>query len=251
MDKPPGERIEWFGVIFMTWLKRYIGASVLISVVALLATLLLSRAATEVFSGQSDFPPTVVIDAGHGGEDGGAVSVTGVHESGVNLEISLRLNDMLHLLGIQTRMVRETDESVSTEGSTISQRKVSDIRNRVALVEGTPNALLVSVHQNQFAQSQYRGAQVFFAGTDGSQTLAEQLQATLSAQVDPNNHRQCKAARDIYLLEHVSCTAVLVECGFLSNPAEEALLQEAPYQKKLAAALAGVIYAHLEAENEV
>ena len=237
----------------MTWTKRYIGISLLLSAGLLLATLLLSRAGTAVavLARQTDPAPTVVLAPGHGGEDGGAVSVTGAHESGVNLEISLRLNDLLQLLGVRTRMVRRTDVSVSTEGSTISQRKVSDIRNRVRLVEDTPNAVLVSIHQNQFSQSQYRGAQVFYAGTDGSRTLAQALQAQLAAQVNPKNHRECKAARDIYLLEHVRCTAVLLECGFLSNPAEEALLRDADYQKKLAAAAACTIFTYLEAPHEV
>ena len=193
----------------------------------------------------------IIIDAGHGGEDGGAVSVTGVYESKLNLEIALRINDLLHLLGVQTEMVRTEDVSVYTEGSTIAQKKVSDIRHRVALVEQTPNALLVSVHQNQFSEAKYRGAQVFYAKTDGSQALAEQLQAALAVQVDPNNHRACKQAKDIYLMEHVSCPAVLVECGFLSNSAEEALLRDAAYQKKLAAAVAGTIFSYLEEADEV
>lgn len=105
--------------------------------------------------------PVVVLDAGHGGEDGGAVTATGVYESRLNLEITLRLNDFLQLLGVPTRMVRTGDVSVSTEGETVAQRKSSDIRNRVALVESIPGCWLVSVHQNRFEQEQYRGAQVF------------------------------------------------------------------------------------------
>lgn len=195
-------------------------------------------------------PVTVVIDAGHGGEDGGAISVTGVHESKLNLEIALRLNDLLHLFGVRTSMIRTEDISVYTEGSTIAQKKVSDIHRRVELVRQTEKPLLVSIHQNRFQESKYRGAQVFYAKTDGSRALAERLQEQLAAQVDPNNHRACKQARDIYLMEHVSCTAVLVECGFLSNPAEEALLRDADYQKKLAAAVACTIFSYTEEANE-
>ena len=167
------------------------------------------------------------------------------------LDTVLHLEELLHLLGVRTAMIRTEDVSVYTEGDTIAQKKVSDIRHRVAMVEQTPNALLIRIHQNQFSEAKYRGAQVFYAKTDGSQALAEQLQAQLAAQVDPNNHRACKQAKDIYLMEHISCTAVLVECGFLSNSAEEALLRDAAYQKKLAAAVACTIFSYLEEADEV
>ena len=227
------------------------GLYLFVCAVAVLGALLISRAGTAiaVLSADTARMPTVVIDAGHGGEDGGAISVTGVRESTLNLEISLRLNDLLHFLGVRTEMIRTTDVSVYTEGTTIAQKKVSDIHNRVAAVDRTPDALLVSIHQNQFSESQYRGAQVFYA--QGSQELAELLQSVLVEQVDPRNHRQCKQAKGIYLLEHISCPAVLIECGFLSNPAEEALLRDAAYQKKLACAIACTLASYLEEAHEV
>ena len=232
--------------------KSYGVICLLLCAAAIVSALGLSKAGSALHTALTYEPPvTVVIDAGHGGEDGGAVSVTGVYESKLNLEIAQRVNDLLHLLGMRTAMVRTEDVSVYTEGSTIAQKKVSDIRHRVTMVEQTPNALLLSIHQNQFSEAKYRGAQVFYAKTDGSQALEEQLQAQLAVQVDPNNHRACKQAKDIYLMEHVSCTAVLVECGFLSNPAEEALLRDAAYQKKLAAAVAGTIFSYLEEADEV
>lgn len=232
--------------------KTYALICVLVCAAAILSALGLSRIGSAIHAAITYEPPvTVVIDAGHGGEDGGAVSVTGVHESGINLEIALRVNDLLHLLGIETAMIRTGDVSVYTEGSTVAQKKVSDIRHRVEIVRQTERPLLLSIHQNQFQEAKYRGAQVFYAQTDGSQALAERLQEQLAAQVDPNNHRACKRARDIYLMEHISCTAVLVECGFLSNPAEEALLRDAAYQKKLAATVACTIFSFLEEANEV
>lgn len=234
-------------------MKYYVRICLLLSFCTVLGAALLSRAGSALVRVSTELPtvPTVVIDAGHGGEDGGAVSVTGVHESVLNLEIALRLNDFLHLFGQQTVMIRTSDQSVATEGDTIAQKKVSDIRNRVRQTGQTPNALLVSIHQNQFQESKYRGAQVFYADSEGSQALAEHLQTQLAAQLDPKNHRACKPARDIYLMEHVHCTAVLVECGFLSNPAEEALLRDAIYQKKLATVIAAAIFSHLEATYEV
>lgn len=235
----------------MSYFKKSVGFYLFVCAVVIMGAMLLSRAgsAVAVLSSEVSTAPIVVIDAGHGGEDGGAISVTGVRESTLNLEISQCLNDLLHFLGIQTKMIRTEDVSVYTEGETIAQKKVSDIHNRVAMVEQTPNALLVSIHQNQFSESQYRGAQVFYAS--GSQELAELLQSELAEQVDPKNHRECKQAKGIYLLEHISCPAVLVECGFLSNPAEEALLRDEAYQKKLASVIACTLASHLEEVNEV
>ena len=121
----------------------------------------------------------IVIDPGHGGEDGGAISCTGKNESNFNLQIALRMNDLLHLLGYDTVMIRTTDSSVYTTGQTISQKKVSDLKQRVRIVDRTPSALLLSIHQNTFPEGQYSGAQVFYAKTDGSEELAKLLQDSL------------------------------------------------------------------------
>lgn len=180
----------------------------------------------------------IVIDAGHGGEDGGAVSCSGVAESGINLEIALRLDDLMHLLGFETKMIRTTDISVYTEGASIAAKKVSDLKNRVRLVNETPNALLISIHQNLFADCRYSGAQVFYNAAGEARALAEALQSAFVATVNSGSNRKCKRAEKIYLMEHVSCPAVLVECGFLSNPEEEARLRTAQYQKKLCCVIA-------------
>lgn len=142
--------------------------------------------------------------------------------------------------------------AIYSEGaSSFSEKKISDIHNRVKLVEETPGAVLVSIHQNNFPEAKYRGAQVFYAATSGSEDLAKQTQQILAAQVDPNNHRECKPAKEIYLLKHITCPAILVECGFLSNEAEEALLRDSTYQKKLAAAVCCSVMTYLEETNEV
>lgn len=231
--------------------KKYVGWILLIAFVTILGAEILSRVGSAVVAWTESTEKTVVIDAGHGGEDGGAVSVSGIYESKLNLEISLRLNDFLRFLGVQTVMIRNSDISVYTEGNTISQRKVSDIRNRVNIVESTQNALLVSIHQNHFSQSQYRGAQVFYAPTNGSEDLARMLQEMVASQVDTSNRREYKKVQDVYLMEHITCPAVLIECGFLSNYEEERLLSDAAYQKKLITAFGCCIYNYLEATNEV
>ena len=199
-------------------------------------------------------PVIVVIDAGHGGEDGGAVSKDGIHESQLNLEIALRLDDLLHLLGQETQMIRREDISVYTEEArTIAEKKVSDLKNRVSIVNRVPNALLVSIHQNMFEDARYDGAQVFYAPTNGSQALAESLQALAAQVLDPDNHRAAKPADTVYLMKNISCTGVLVECGFLSNAAECAKLRTAEYQKQISIVLAGGItdYIRKADSNEI
>lgn len=193
----------------------------------------------------------IVIDAGHGGEDGGAVSCTGVNESSINLEISLRLNDFCHLLGCRTVMLRTEDSALYDPGAgTISEKKVSDLKNRVKLVNETDNALLISIHQNQFSEEKYHGAQVFYAPTGGSEELAEQVQQALRTAVDPQNNRQCKRADSVYLMNEIQCTGILVECGFLSNRMEEAQLRDPAYQKQLAAVIGCCVSNYLQKEPE-
>lgn len=190
----------------------------------------------------------IIIDAGHGGEDGGATSCTGILESAMNLEIALRLDDLFHLLGYDTAMIRTTDISVYTQGETIAQKKVSDLKQRVSLINQTENALLVSIHQNHFSDSRYSGAQVFFAPNAGSESLAKALQASFVETVNLGSNRNCKKADGIYLMQHIDCTGVLVECGFLSNPEEEAKLRSADYQKQLCCVIAATVSSYLSTQ---
>lgn len=193
----------------------------------------------------------VVIDAGHGGEDGGAVSCTGVLESKINLEIALRLEDLLHLLGIDTLMIRTTDRSVYTQGDTIAAKKVSDLKERVRIINETENALLISIHQNYFSDGRYYGAQVFYSPTDESSELAAKMQTALVQALNPESNRKSKQAEGIYLMEHIDCTGILIECGFLSNAEEEARLRSADYQKQLCTVIASTAaqFISLDAEK--
>lgn len=187
-------------------------------------------------------PYTIVVDAGHGGEDGGATSVSGVLESQINLEIAQRADAFLMLLGFQTKMVRDTDTAIyDASATTLREKKISDLRNRVKLVNETPNALLLSIHQNTYTDSRYAGAQVFYAASSGSRALAEMTQETIRQLLDSENNRKAKPAETVYLMQNVQCTAVLVECGFLSNEAEDLKLQSESYQKKLALAFGSAL----------
>lgn len=183
----------------------------------------------------------IILDAGHGGVDGGATSCTGKLESSFNLEIALRLNDLFHLLGYETKMIRTTDTSVYTKGETIAQKKVSDLKERVRIVNETENGLLLSIHQNNFTDGKYSGAQVFYGHSGQSQHLAKALQTAFVSSLNPDSKRQCKESKGIYLMEHIDCTGVLIECGFLSNVQEEAKLRSADYQQKLCCVIAATV----------
>jgi N-acetylmuramoyl-L-alanine amidase len=199
-------------------------------------------------------PITVIVDAGHGGEDGGAATASGVLESHLNLQIALRMEQFLALCGIEPMMIREDDVSIYTGScNTLSEKKVSDLKNRVQIVNAVPNGLLVSIHQNHFSQSRYSGAQVFYASTEGSRDLAQEVQNELRIALNNDNHREIKEASSVYLMQHIDCTGILVECGFLSNPEEANLLQKDEYQKKLTCAICGAVSRYLEgsSQNEV
>lgn len=175
----------------------------------------------------------IIIDAGHGGIDGGAVSCTGVLESGINLEIALRLQDLSHLLGYDTVMIRTTDISIHTSGQTIAQKKISDLKERVRIINSVENGVLLSIHQNYFPDDRYSGAQVFYNGDEESAKLANILQDGFISALNPGSNRKVKKAKGIYLMEHIDCTGVLIECGFLSNYQEEMKLRSEEYQKQL------------------
>lgn len=185
-------------------------------------------------------PHCIVIDAGHGGEDGGAISCSGKSESMFNLQIALRLDDLFHLLGYHTTMIRQTDRSVYTAGDTIAQKKVSDLKNRVQIANRTPESILISIHQNTFPEEKYSGSQVFYASNAKSAELAKKMQLSLVSTLNPGSNRKEKQGSGIYLLDKIYVPGILVECGFLSNPAEEALLRTPEYQKKLCCVIATV-----------
>ncbi len=211
----------------------------LIFLALLFVTLIGSKAVTVIYE---TMPLTnrhvIVIDAGHGGEDGGATSCTGIVESQLNLQIALRLNDLLHLLGYQTRMIRTEDVSVYTIGDTIAAKKISDLKERVRIVNCTENAVLLSIHQNYFTDDRYNGAQVFYSSNRESEILAKSLQQSLVKSLNPGSNRRAKKSSGIYLMEHIQCPGALIECGFLSNPEEESKLCSEDYQKKLCCVVA-------------
>ena len=214
-----------------------------IVVLLLLISTIFGSEIVSVASERSDIKPQrcVVIDAGHGGVDGGATSCTGVLESNLNLDIARRLDDLLHLIGMHTVMIRTEDVSIYTEGESIAAKKVSDLKKRVQIINDTKNAVLVSIHQNFFGDPRYSGAQVFYAKTEGSDTLAKEMQRQLVKTLNPDSNRQAKLANGIYLMKNIHCTGILIECGFISNFAEENKLRSDTYQKEICCVIASTL----------
>jgi N-acetylmuramoyl-L-alanine amidase len=194
-----------------------------------------------VFSANTEnSTPLIIIDPGHGGEDGGAVSSDGtICESHLNLAVAQRVNDLFRFFGHPTLMTRTEDISIYTEGNTIKARKVSDIQNRVALVNSAESAVLLSIHQNSLPSSPItHGAQAFWNQENGAEDLALQIQNYLNPVINPDRPKKPRPIPEsIYLMNHVQAPAVLIECGFLSNREETLQLQESSYQTKLAAAI--------------
>lgn len=195
-----------------------------------------------------DVDRVLILDAGHGGEDGGASSASGKMESDINLDIVLKTEALMAFLGVRTELTRSEDRSMHSEGArTIREKKVSDLKNRAAFISGFPNAMLISVHQNHFTDTRYSGAQTFYSTGDMSRQWGEGTQEILRQTLDRQNDRRAKPMPDgIYLFEHISCPAILVECGFLSNGEEGSLLLTDTYQRKIAVALAGAYVQELQ-----
>lgn len=194
--------------------------------------------APKAQSTYADTARILVLDAGHGGIDGGAQGTAGLLEKTVNLSVVQKCALLCGLLGIKTVLTRTKDASIDDgSGKTIAARKAQDIRLRTQIANAA-GGILVSVHMNFFPDGKYHGAQCFYSKNNPeSAILAEYLQDSLLA-LDTENERKAKAAdAGIYLLEHAEVPAVIVECGFLSNPREEMLLASDEYRKSLALAI--------------
>lgn len=180
--------------------------------------------------------PVIIIDAGHGGEDGGAIGIDGTYEKEINLQISLKVNDILSIFGYETHLIRTTDTSVHTVGESIRERKISDIHNRADTMNLYENCIYLSIHQNKYSDSRIWGAQTFYSGNlDESKEIAQFIQNAVSSQLQPDNKRQIKkSGTDIYVLYNATKPAVMVECGFVSNQNELNQLKDNTYQNNMA-----------------
>lgn len=177
----------------------------------------------------------VIIDAGHGGEDGGAVSDLGIKEKDINLDIALKLQDLLSLSSVKTVMIRDTDRLMYEAGQEKS-KKYYDISNRISIAEHYNNAILISIHQNKFPIKKYSGFQVYCSPNNkDSEVLAEIMQNNVKMYLQTDNNRNYKVAdKNIRLLHQIKIPAIIAECGFLSNDNEAKLLSIEQYRNKIA-----------------
>ena len=188
---------------------------------------------------------TLCIDSGHGGNDPGKIGVAGTKEKEVNLTIALKLKKHLERQNIRVIMTRTDDRNLADANAT--NEKTSDMKNRVAKMDSEQPDAVISIHQNSYTDSSAKGAQVFYySESKEGKVLAEILQKSLIEHADPENHRMAKANTSYYILKNTAAPTVIVECGFLSNPEEETLLNTAQYQDKLVDALQKGICEYLE-----
>ncbi|MBQ9161973.1 MAG: N-acetylmuramoyl-L-alanine amidase [Clostridia bacterium] len=178
----------------------------------------------------------VVIDAGHGGEDGGAVSADGAQEKDINLAIALMLRDYYTAAGIPTVLTRDGDVLLYDKNADhVGRKKMMDLASRLATAEGTESSLFISIHQNAFSDKKYNGLQVWYSPHSAqSFDIAKDIQSA-STLIQPSNYRKVKAAdENLFILHRLHSPAVLVECGFMSNTEEASRLASEEYQRKLA-----------------
>ena len=220
--------------------KRELIKISVISVIGIAALIFLLIGCTKSVNASvqpQTYLPVIVIDPGHGGEDGGAVAPDGTNEKDINLGIAKQLDTICRYSGIKTIMTRKSDIAIYDVGKdTLRSKKVSDMKNRLKIFNQDKNSIAVSIHQNKFEKEKYSGSQLFFsANNPKSEMLAECIRLSVTGMMQPDNKREKKAAtKDIYLLYNCNQHSVIVECGFLSNNAELEKLKSKEYQKKIA-----------------
>ncbi|MBQ9609273.1 MAG: N-acetylmuramoyl-L-alanine amidase CwlD [Lachnospiraceae bacterium] len=181
----------------------------------------------------------IVVDAGHGGNDPGKVSANGIMEKDVNLAIAIKLKNELEAKGAKVILIRDSDTNLAMEGAT--NKKISDLNQRMAIVNDENADLLISIHQNSYTDKNVKGAQVFYGASEESELLAKEIQGCIREYVDTDNNRKAKSGKDYYILRKSACPSVIIECGFLSNPNETAKLIDERYQQKLAEGIAKAV----------
>ena len=196
--------------------------------------------------------PVIVIDAGHGGEDSGAIGVNGELEKDINLQISMMIGDALTQRGYTVYYTRTDDKMLyKPEENVKGLRKISDLKTRLEFSAQFDAPIFISIHQNSFGSAKYSGLQVFYGGTSGSDKLAGCIQSAVSSELQPENKRTIKAGQGMFLLEKNPNTSVIIECGFMSNPDECEKLSQKEYQKQLSLSITCGIIEYIESIKEV
>ena len=193
----------------------------------------------------------VIIDAGHGGEDPGAVGASGVYEKDLNLSIATLMATELRNMGYTVVLTRTEDKMLYLPEENIKgMRKISDLKNRCKLTEEYPDCIFVSIHMNSYGSSKYSGLQTYYSdGNEQSRVLADKIQSSVRKTLQQDNKRQIKNGKSLYLLENSKGTAVIVECGFLSNGIECEKLSQKEYQKELSFSIVCGIIEYMNENN--
>lgn len=187
----------------------------------------------------------IVIDAGHGGKDPGKIGINGEKEKDINLQIAKKLKKELEDDGIKVVLTREGEDGLYS--SNAKNKKVEDMKNRCKIIDEADPIFTISIHQNSYTKKYVKGAQVFYFGqSQEGRKIAEILQKSLIEKLDKNNHRTAKANESYYLLKKTKAPTVIIECGFLSNSEEAALLADTEYQEKVAKAIQKGVQKYLE-----
>lgn len=224
----------------------FIGAVLLLICIVFTQVIFLGASESDGLPAASAPVRTVIIDAGHGGIDGGAVAPDGTAEKDINLKISLTLGALMKASGYNVILTRDSDVMLDTDDGK-SNAKMRDLKKRLEIASAHPDAITVSIHCNKFPQSSCKGMQVYHSDSDTAKQAAESVQKS-SLALMPENHRKIKKTdSSIYLLHRAVSPTILVECGFLSNEAELQNLKSESYQKKLAL----VIFSGIDAAHEI
>ena len=194
----------------------------------------------------------IILDAGHGGEDPGAIGVTGVYEKDLNLQLVLEIGNILEKQGYIVVYTRTEDKLLYNEDQNIKGiRKISDLKNRCEAANKYPDSIFVSIHMNSFGDGKYSGLQVYYSpGDEASRLLANKIQSSVKDSLQKDNNRTIKQGDGMYLLENTEPTAVLIECGFLTNKTECEKLSQKEYQKELSFAIVCGIIEYVEEKTK-
>ena len=196
--------------------------------------------------------PVVVLDAGHGGLDSGAVGATGTLEKNVNLSIVLTLRDMLEMSGFEVVLTRDQDISIYDPGvEGIRNQKLNDMDNRLEIIQSYPDSIFLCIHQNNFTDPRYFGGQMFYNNNNPNNYTLARIMQNKFAELQPGNDREIKlSGNELFLLKSNPNPSLMIECGFLSNPEEEAKLATWEYQQKVAFTIYGGLMEFLDATTE-
>lgn len=184
----------------------------------------------------------IVVDAGHGSPDGGAVGADGTFEKDINLSIAKKLQEVLEGKGVEVVMTRSGDDEIyDSSAGTIREKKVSDMKNRVKIINDSNALCYISIHMNSFDDKRVSGLNVYYSGDDTGREIAELIEKSIAEVTGVEYHTVRTIDERLYLSKHTKIPAVLVECGFISNPEEEKKLNDSDYQARLAWAIAEAV----------